>query len=260
MRVSTVFLALVASVSVSATEFTRMSYPEGLLRRDSSGYEPEVTSCGKGTTCAEACGAGYETCSSSDKKSHCYNPAAGETCCAYSGGGSSCESKYFCSHNIANTTAAVCCAHGGTLDDCASKNNLYPGALAADPPVSTTTTTTTTKTSTTSTTKSTTSSIRLNTAVYTTANTTTSSIPLSTGIYTASASSGFPVYSANRTVAYTATAVPTYGGKVPGVPGVASGTLRGPAQPTGSTVTSSGATAAPIAALALVAGAFAAFF
>ncbi|KAL5614346.1 hypothetical protein BROUX41_004452 [Berkeleyomyces rouxiae] len=251
MRVSTLVLALVASVS--ATEFTRMSYPQGLLRRDASGYEPEVTSCGKGTTCAEACGAGYQTCSSSDKKSHCYNPAAGETCCAYSGGGSSCEDNYFCSHNTANATAAVCCAHGGTLEDCAAKNNLAAGALAADPPVSTTTTSTST---TTSTTKSTTSSVILTTAVYAAPNTTTS-VPLSTGLYTApTASSGLPVASANGT-AYTATAVPStpvY------VPGAATGSLSLPNKPTNSVITSSGTTAAPIAALALVAGAFAAFF
>lgn len=54
----------------------------GLMRRDDqSGYQPEPTMCGDGNTCAEACGTGYETCSSVDSQIHCFNPAAGELCC-----------------------------------------------------------------------------------------------------------------------------------------------------------------------------------
>lgn len=55
----------------------------GLGRRqdDTSGYQPTQSVCGTGNTCAEACGAGYETCSSSDEMVHCFNPTAQQTCC-----------------------------------------------------------------------------------------------------------------------------------------------------------------------------------
>lgn len=50
-------------------------------RQDNSAYQPTQSICGTGTTCAEACGDGYETCTSSDEMVHCYNPAAAQTCC-----------------------------------------------------------------------------------------------------------------------------------------------------------------------------------
>lgn len=54
----------------------------GVVRRqDSPGYQPTAAVCGTGNTCAEACGAGYETCASSDEQVHCFNPTANELCC-----------------------------------------------------------------------------------------------------------------------------------------------------------------------------------
>lgn len=53
----------------------------GVVRRDIPGYQPTEAVCGTGTTCAEACGAGYETCASKDDEIHCFNPTVAETCC-----------------------------------------------------------------------------------------------------------------------------------------------------------------------------------
>lgn len=55
----------------------------GLMRRADDGYQPADEVCNKGgNTCAEACGTGYEQCKSTDQAVHCFNPAAGETCCS----------------------------------------------------------------------------------------------------------------------------------------------------------------------------------
>lgn len=52
-----------------------------LARRDTYGYQPEQSVCGAGSTCAEACGAGYDECASDDGDTHCYNPADKQSCC-----------------------------------------------------------------------------------------------------------------------------------------------------------------------------------
>lgn len=61
----------------------------GVVRRQELGYQPEQAVCGAGTTCEQACGAGYTTCSSADSQVHCFNPAAGEVCCPNKSGGKS---------------------------------------------------------------------------------------------------------------------------------------------------------------------------
>lgn|SRR4051812_19253585 len=54
----------------------------GIARREEQpGYQPEEAVCNEGNTCEEACGAGYQTCSSSDSQVHCFNPTVGELCC-----------------------------------------------------------------------------------------------------------------------------------------------------------------------------------
>lgn len=59
----------------------------GLMRRADDGYQPADEVCNKGgNTCAEACGNGYQQCKSTDQAVHCYNPAAGETCCSTNNG------------------------------------------------------------------------------------------------------------------------------------------------------------------------------
>lgn len=63
----------------------------GVVRRsDTEGYQPDLASCNEGNSCAEACGAGYETCSSSDNQIHCFNPTVGEICCPNKSGGTWC--------------------------------------------------------------------------------------------------------------------------------------------------------------------------
>ncbi|PKS08969.1 hypothetical protein jhhlp_003582 [Lomentospora prolificans] len=127
-------LALAATVASENVKFTRAAPAQlgRLLRRqEDAGYEPEVRECGDGNTCAEACGAGYEQCESTDSANHCFNPAAGETCCKFLGLGSSCNAGYFCAHDIDQST--VCCAEGKSLEECAALNSA--GALTSDPPV-----------------------------------------------------------------------------------------------------------------------------
>ncbi len=53
----------------------------GLVRRQGDGYTPTQAYCGTGQTCAEACGAGFEVCTSADNAIHCYDPTAKQTCC-----------------------------------------------------------------------------------------------------------------------------------------------------------------------------------
>jgi hypothetical protein len=59
----------------------------GLMRRDTDGYTPETELCGDGSTCAEACGSGFEQCASNDNNNHCFNPTVGDTCCSIKSGG-----------------------------------------------------------------------------------------------------------------------------------------------------------------------------
>jgi len=80
--------ALAAHVSAAPEKMPykplmKMSVHEmfGIARRQSDGYQPTQSVCGEGATCADACGAGYDTCASSDTTIHCYNPAAKQTCC-----------------------------------------------------------------------------------------------------------------------------------------------------------------------------------
>lgn len=87
-------LALAATVAAEPMPYKsqamKMSVRElfGVVRReDTPGYQPEQAACNEGNTCAEACGAGYETCSSSDNQIHCFNPTVGEICCPNKSGG-----------------------------------------------------------------------------------------------------------------------------------------------------------------------------
>lgn len=97
--VSTVAVAALAGQAVAEpkpykADMAKMSVRNmfanlGVERRQSTddGYQPENTFCGTGTTCAEACGAGFEQCGSSDAEVHCFNAAAAQTCCGSSSGG-----------------------------------------------------------------------------------------------------------------------------------------------------------------------------
>jgi hypothetical protein len=75
-------LALLAATAQASTSFM-ISERElfGLQRRD-NGYQPTQTFCGMGSTCAEACGKGFEMCPSTDNAIHCYNLDVKQVCCS----------------------------------------------------------------------------------------------------------------------------------------------------------------------------------
>ncbi|XXG98507.1 hypothetical protein Hte_004831 [Hypoxylon texense] len=109
----------------------------GLSRRQSEGYAPEQQFCGAGDTCAEACGKGFEQCSSNDGVVHCFNKSGKQTCCPGLTG-DSCDAGYFCSAD--DKGATWCCPDSMTLEQCAAAYNL-PGSLVSETAPSTTTTT-----------------------------------------------------------------------------------------------------------------------
>ncbi|KAI1760860.1 hypothetical protein GGR53DRAFT_60391 [Hypoxylon sp. FL1150] len=108
----------------------------GLSRRQSQGYAPEQQFCGAGDTCAEACGTGFEQCSSNDGVVHCFNEAAKQTCCPGLTG-DSCDEGYFCSADEKGAT--WCCPDSMTLKQCAAAYNL-PGSLVSETAPTTTAT------------------------------------------------------------------------------------------------------------------------
>ncbi|KXX74783.1 hypothetical protein MMYC01_208707 [Madurella mycetomatis] len=137
-------LALAATVATEPMPYKpqamKMSVRElfGVVRReDTSGYQPEQTTCNEGNTCAEACGAGYETCSSSDDQVHCFNPTVGEICCP-NRSGDSCEAGYKCAADGDGET--WCCPDGMSLADCAAAYGVGELKPQAIPLVTTTTT------------------------------------------------------------------------------------------------------------------------
>jgi hypothetical protein len=79
-----------AASDVDAAATYKMSVRDifGLVHaRDDTGYEPSQAFCGMGSSCAEACGAGYQMCPSNDNSIHCYNPVAKSACCPGGAGG-----------------------------------------------------------------------------------------------------------------------------------------------------------------------------
>ncbi|KAL2141286.1 hypothetical protein VTI28DRAFT_2621 [Corynascus sepedonium] len=111
----------------------------GVVRRqDDSGYQPDQEQCGEGSTCAEACGAGYEVCTSKDKLTHCYNPTVGEICCPDQNGGS-CEQGYYCTADKKGET--WCCPDGMDVEACAAAYDLAGGLVSQTPPPPTSTST-----------------------------------------------------------------------------------------------------------------------
>jgi len=118
----------------------------GIVRRqDDSGYQPEQTQCGSGNTCAEACGAGYETCVSKDSAVHCFNPAAGEVCCPDQSG-SSCDKNYYCTADTKGET--WCCPDGMDTAACAAAYSMTGGLVSQTPPPVTSTSTSSSSSST----------------------------------------------------------------------------------------------------------------
>ncbi|KAF4977587.1 hypothetical protein FZEAL_5901 [Fusarium zealandicum] len=115
-----------------------------LSRRASPGYQPEQSVCGDGSTCAEACGKGYETCPSNDDSTHCFNPTVKQTCCS-DGSGNSCDHGYYCTHDTKSQT--WCCPDSMDLVQCAASYGLKD-ALESDAAYTSTTAAPTTSTTT----------------------------------------------------------------------------------------------------------------
>ncbi|KAK2018175.1 hypothetical protein LZ32DRAFT_397319 [Colletotrichum eremochloae] len=137
---SLAYVAFAAQAFAQQTKVFKRSVTSGrdlgFMRRADGGYQPADEVCNKGgNTCAEACGGGYQQCKSTDQAVHCYNPAAGETCCSTTSG-NSCLSSFYCTHDTKADT--VCCPNGMNLGDCATKHGVS-GALTSDAPVPTTT-------------------------------------------------------------------------------------------------------------------------
>ncbi|OIW32203.1 hypothetical protein CONLIGDRAFT_260797 [Coniochaeta ligniaria NRRL 30616] len=126
---------LVFAAHVSASEkmpykpLMKMSVHQmfGLGRRQADGYQPTQSICGEGATCADACGAGYATCASSDTTIHCYNTAAKQTCCP-DNSGNSCDDGYYCTADTAAQT--WCCPNGMDLVACAAAYSVTGGLVS----------------------------------------------------------------------------------------------------------------------------------
>ncbi|CAJ0549371.1 Ff.00g029840.m01.CDS01 [Fusarium sp. VM40] len=94
-------------------------------RRSTPGYQPDQSVCGGGgDTCADACGAGYQSCPSEDDSTHCFNPTAKQSCC-YDGTGNSCDKGYYCSHDTKAQT--WCCPDSMDLAECAAAYGVEDG-------------------------------------------------------------------------------------------------------------------------------------
>lgn len=140
--VSTVVVAALAGQAMAEPvskpyklPLAKMSVKEifGLSRRDDTGYQPTQTLCGTGTTCAEACGTGFEQCASKDNQIHCFDPTAKQTCCP-GDTGDSCDDGYYCSAD--NKGGVWCCPNGMSLDECAKQYSVT-GGLSSDTPTAT---------------------------------------------------------------------------------------------------------------------------
>lgn len=60
---------------------------QSLMRRATNGYKPDQKQCKAGNTCAEACGPTYAQCPGGKPDvAHCFNAAAGESCCTDNSG------------------------------------------------------------------------------------------------------------------------------------------------------------------------------
>ncbi|KAL2024531.1 hypothetical protein VTK56DRAFT_7574 [Thermocarpiscus australiensis] len=161
-------------------------------RQDNSGYQPEPTVCGTGNTCAEACGAGYTACASSDNQVHCFNPTAGEVCCPDKSG-NSCEAGYYCTSDKKGET--WCCPEGMDLAACAAAYSVTGGLVSQTPPPETTTSTSTSSSTstlppTTTTTTTTTTTSSSSSVVH--RNTTSSAIETTAPCTSLAPSSGYP--------------------------------------------------------------------
>ncbi|KAG6105123.1 hypothetical protein E4U14_005303 [Claviceps sp. LM454 group G7] len=192
---------------------------QSLMRRDTNGYKPDQKHCKAGNTCAEACGPTFDKCPSAQPDvAHCFNPAAGQSCCT-DNSGNSCEAGFYCTHDDKKQT--WCCPHDLDLAACAAAFGVTGlEAATAKPVPSTTSTTSSTHTSTTSTSTSTTSTTSSTTSQTpkmtttsasstTTMSNTTTTMAQSTTICTASAGNTTAWAGSNSTITTLAPSQPS---------------------------------------------------
>ncbi|ETS05470.1 hypothetical protein M419DRAFT_117641, partial [Trichoderma reesei RUT C-30] len=130
---SVALLACAAHVAAEPKPYRLAMMPvlgQSLARRNTNGYQPELSQCNDGSTCSEACGSGYAECPSSGKETHCYNPGANQNCCA-DGSGNSCDAGYYCTHDHALKT--WCCPENMDLAACAAAYSVVGGLESATP-------------------------------------------------------------------------------------------------------------------------------
>ncbi|EJT74696.1 hypothetical protein GGTG_08534 [Gaeumannomyces tritici R3-111a-1] len=165
--------------------------------RDDAGYLPGQTFCAMGTSCSEACGAGFEMCPSNDNSIHCFNQGAKAQCCP-GNAGVSCEDGFYCANDAAGEQ--LCCPVGKSLAECEGA----VVSVAALPPVTSTATTSSSSSSTSSSSSSSVSSLSI------AANTTTSAVSSSSTLSAnTTASAGFTTRLNSTTAATTGSATRT---------------------------------------------------
>ncbi|CAG7564210.1 unnamed protein product [Fusarium equiseti] len=125
---SVALLACASNAASSPQPYKLIKGPvEGLsfARRSTPGYQPDQSVCGGGgKTCADACGAGYESCPSEDDQTHCFNPTVKQSCC-FDGTGNSCDKGFYCSHDTKAQT--WCCPDSMDLAECAAAYGVEDG-------------------------------------------------------------------------------------------------------------------------------------
>ncbi|KAF2183408.1 hypothetical protein K469DRAFT_635392 [Zopfia rhizophila CBS 207.26] len=90
------------------------------MMKRQGGYYPTTHLCGKGDTCAEACGPTQVQCPS-ESGLYCYDPTIGDHCCP-DGTGNSCSKGYYCTTDGRSNT--YCCPDGMDTADCAASYSL----------------------------------------------------------------------------------------------------------------------------------------
>ncbi|KAG6038868.1 hypothetical protein E4U19_007914 [Claviceps sp. Clav32 group G5] len=232
---------------------------QSLMRRDTNGYKPDQKHCKAGNTCAEACGPTFDQCPSSQPDvAHCFNPAAGQSCCT-DNSGNSCEAGFYCTHDTKKQT--WCCPHDLDLAACAAAFGVTGlEAATAKPVPSTTSTTSTTSSTHTSTTSTTSTSTTSQTPKMTTtpassttimSNTTTTTMAKSTTICTVSAGNTTAWAGSNSTITTLAPSQPSEANPLTTTDLAAA---TGPASAIPSTVNA--AAASGVSAILLVAAGF----
>ncbi|KAJ8113231.1 hypothetical protein OPT61_g4594 [Boeremia exigua] len=128
MRTPFVALGLLAaSAMADMGAFTNAKSFGAMLKRGDSilkrqGYSPDTSFCGRGDTCAEACGANSVQCPSTDTSMlYCHDSDDGSKCCP-DGSGNSCDAGYYCTSDSAGDT--YCCPDGIDTAACAAQYSL----------------------------------------------------------------------------------------------------------------------------------------